>query len=193
MTEPDLKHLWQQQQTEYDAMTLEHIRTKAAAFQRKVRRRNLLEYFSMPVVVLGFAPLLFQTDSWMLQAGGALVILATAFVARQLHRRGSARKGPEAGAAVVDFHRSELARQQQAVRSMGVWYLAPFAPGLVMITLGRWFQSHAAGRTVETDRMIIALCSVVVVLTLVAIWLLNRLAAHRLQKQIDELDTLRRG
>jgi hypothetical protein len=193
MSEPDLKDLWQQQPTEYDPMTLEHIRAKAKAFQTKIRRRNLIEYLAMPIVVLGFSPLLFATHSWMLQTGGALIILATAYVAWQLHRRASARIGPESGAALADFHRSELVRQQQAVRSVGAWYLAPMIPGLVMITLGRWFQSHVPGRSIEEDRTIIALCGVIVVLVFLVVWLLNRLGAHRLQKEIDELDALTRG
>jgi hypothetical protein len=193
MSEPDLKDLWQRQPAEYDPMTLEQIRAKAAAFQKKIRIRNMVEYAAMPIVVLGFAPLLWATHSWMLQAGGVLIILATGFVAWQLHRRASARRGPESGAALADFHRSELVRQQQAVRSVGVWYLAPFIPGLVMITLGRWFQSPVASRSLEEDRTIIALCGVIMVLALVVVWLLNRLGAHRLQKEIDDLDALRRG
>ncbi len=193
MSEPDLKDLWQSQPQEYDPVTLEHVRAQATAFQKKIRRRNLIEYLAMPVVVLGFAPLLFATHSWMLQTGGALIIAATAFIAWQLHRRGSARAGPESGAALADFHRSELVRQQTAVRSVAVWYLGPMIPGIVMITLGRWFQSHATGRTIEEDRTIIALCTVIVALGFLVAWLVNRLAAHRLQKEIDEFDALTRG
>jgi hypothetical protein len=193
VTEPDLKLLWQDQPTEYDPMTLEHVRAKANAFQKKIRRRNLVEYLAMPVVVLGFSPLLFATHSWMMQLGGALIILATGYIGWQLHRRASARAAPESGAALVDFHRGELVRQQKAVRSAGSWYLAPLIPGMVMMTLGRWFQSPAAGRTTETDHVIIVLCSIIVALAFLAVWLVNRLGAHRLQKEIDELDALRRG
>ena len=130
MSEPDLKTLWQQQPTEYDPMTLEHIRTKANAFQKKIRRRNLVEYLAMVVVVLGFSPLLFATQSWMMQAGGALIILATPFIAWQLHRRGSARKTPDAATVLADFHRAELVRQRDALRSTAAWYLGPLVPGV---------------------------------------------------------------
>jgi hypothetical protein len=193
MTEPDLKDLWQDQKTEYDPMTLAEIHARATAFQKKVRRRNLIEYLAMPVVVLGFAPLLFATHSWMLQAGGALIILATGFIAWQLHSKASARTGPDSGAALADFHRSELVRQQKAIRSMGAWYIAPFLPGMALVVLGRWFQAHAAGRSLETDRLVIVLCTVIAALVLLVVWLANRLGAHRLQKKIDELDALRRN
>lgn len=193
MSEPDLKDLWQQQPVEYDAMTLEHIRGKATAFQKKIRRRNLVEYVAMGLVMLGFSPLLLRTEAWMMQVGGALMILATLYIGWQLHRRGSARTAPESGAALADFHRSELVRQHQAIRSAGVWYIAPTIPGMVMITLGRWFQHHAPGRTLEVDRTIIALCTIIVALALLVTWLIQRLGAHRLQKEIDDLDALRRG
>jgi hypothetical protein len=141
--------------------------------------------------VTGFTPSLLRADSWLMQLGSALVILAVGYVAWQLHRRGSARPGPETGAALADFHRSELVRQRDALRSVASWYLAPFAPGMLLIMAGRWFQSHVPGRPLELDRLIIALCMVIVALVFFAVWLLNRLGAHRLQKEIDALDALR--
>src|SRR6202008_183036 len=116
----DLKDLWQSQPQEDGPMPLDQIRAKAGAFQKKIRRRNLVEYAAMVVVVAAFSPLLLRTDSWMMQAGGALIILATVFVGWQLHRHASARRGPESGAALADFHRGELVRQQTALRSAAV-------------------------------------------------------------------------
>jgi hypothetical protein len=193
MSEPDLKTLWQDQPTEYDPMTIADIHAKATAFQTRIRRRNRIDYVGCALVIAGFAPLLFRTESWMLQAGGAMIILAVLFVGWQLHRRASAEATPQAGAAVVDFHREQLVRQQAAVRSIAWWYMAPMAPGMVMLMLGRLFQAHVPGRSLEMDRMIIVLCMLIVALVFLVVWLLNRLAVHRVQKLIDELDAQRRG
>jgi hypothetical protein len=190
MTDPDLKDLWQDQPTEYDPMTIADIHTKATAFRRRMRGRNQREYFGCALAVAGFTPLLFSS-SWMMQAGGALVILAVIFVGWQIHRRASAGGAPKEGAAVVDFHREQLVRQRDAARTIASWYMAPLAPGLLMMTLGRWFQAHAPGRSLETDRLIIVLCLAIMALVLLVVWLLNRLGVHRIQKQIDELDALR--
>jgi hypothetical protein len=183
----DPQKLWQSQATEYDPMTLAAIHEKARTFQARIRRRNAIEYIASAVVILGFVPALLHRGSWMMQAGSALTIAATLFIVWQLHQRASARTVPEAGQSLVGFYRAELIRQRDAVRSVGVWYLAPFVPGVALLLLGRWFQSHAAGRPIGADHAIILLSAVVVALVFLVIWLLNQRAADRLQRRIDEL------
>ena len=60
-----------------------------------------------------------------------------------------------------------LIRQRDAIASVGVWYLAPFAPGMTLLLLGRWFQSHATHRSLGTDHLIIALVAVLAIAGLV--------------------------
>lgn len=93
--------------------------------------------------------------------------------------------------ALLEFHRQELLRQRNAAKSVAWWYIAPVTPGVAMMTLGRYFQFHAPGRTLAWDHQIVILCSVIVALTFAIIWLLNAWAAERLQRRIDELDKLR--
>lgn len=184
----DLQALWRAQPTEHQPMTLAEIHQRARTMRRKVRRRNLTEYAAGVLVILGFAPVLLHPRSWMMQAGAALIIVATVMVLRHLHRMASARAVPEDGAPIVDFHREELIRQRDVLRTVGRWYLAPFIPGLALITAGRWFQAHARGRTVETDHLIILVTSAIVALFFVFVWALNQWGAKQLQKRIDALD-----
>jgi hypothetical protein len=128
----------------------------------------------------------------MTKTGSALTIIAALFVVWQLHKRAAAQVLPaSSGMPLVDFHRAELIRQRDALKSVGVWYLAPFIPGVLLLGLGRYFQAHAAGRTLARDHEIILLANAVVVLVFGAIWLLNSWGAERLQKRIGELDDLR--
>ena len=183
----DPQTLWQSQAREYDAMTLAEIHQRARTFETKVRRRNAREYIACVIVILAFLPVLFHRGSWMMQAGGALTIAATVFVAWQLHRRGAARRLPEGDETLVVFHREELMRQRDALRSIGRWYLAPFIPGMILLMMGRWFQWHAPHRPVGIDHLIILLCSAIVALVFLVIWLLNQRGADRLQRRIDQL------
>lgn len=80
-----------------------------------------------------------------MQAGAGLIMLAILFVTWQLHRRGSAESTPQAGEALVDAYRRQLIRQRNALRTAGLWYVAPVVPGMALLMLGRWFQLHAAG------------------------------------------------
>ncbi len=94
---------------------------------------------------------------------------------------------PVSGEALIDFHRGELTRQRDALRSVAVWYLAPFFPGVILLFLGRWFQAHASHRPVGLDHLIIVLCGVIIALFWLVVWLLNQRVAERLQRRIDEL------
>jgi uncharacterized membrane protein YecN with MAPEG domain len=183
----DPRKLWQSQPTEYDPMTLAAIHEKARVFGAKVRRRNAIEYIASAVVVLGFLPAVLHRGSWMMQAGGALIIAGTVFMVWQLHRRASAKSVPQAGKAAVDFYRAELTRQRDALRSVAVWYIAPFVPGMALLLMGRWFQSHATRWPVGADHFIILLTAAVAFLVFMVIWLLNQRGADRLQRRIDEL------
>lgn len=184
----DLQTLWKAQPTEHAPMSLADIHQAALTFERKVRRRNLIEYVATALVVLAFMSVLFKSASWMMQAGAALVIVAALWVARHMHKTASARAAPEADAAIFDFHRQELIRQRDALRSVGRWYLGPFVPGMVLMMAGRWFQAHAPGRSVEVDHLFILAGSAIVVLIFTGVWALNQWGARRLQQRIDDLD-----
>ena len=168
-------------------MSLAEIHQKARKLERGVRWRNIREYVASVVVVLGFSPVLFHRDSWMMQAGAALIIAATVFVAWRIHRQASARAVPEAGEALREFHREELIRQRDALRSVGRWYLGPFVPGMVLLMMGRWFQSHVGGRSLAMDHLGILLTSGVCALVFGGIWWLNLRGVRHLQEEIDRL------
>ncbi len=183
----DVQDLWRNQATEHDPMTLAEIHEKAKTFQSKVSRRNLREYIACIVVIAVFTFILLNRASWMIQVGSGLCIAATIFVGWQLHRRASARSVPEPGQALVAAYREELIRQRDALRSVGAWYLAPFAPGIAFLMLGRWFQFRPPHRPIGLDHVIILLSAAIVVLVWLVVWLLNQRGADRLQRRIEEL------
>ncbi len=189
----DIKKLWRDQKTEEGIMTLDDIRKKAGKFQSRVRRRNLREYVASVIVVFVFGWYVLVLPGWMTKAGSALCIVAALFVSWQLHRRASADTQPHDSSAtsLLEFHRRELMRQRDALKSVWLWYLAPFVPGIALTGLGRYVQFHAHGRTIAWDHQVIILCLIIVVLVFGIVWSLNALGAAKLQRQIDELDRLR--
>lgn len=168
-------------------MSLAEIHHKARQLERGVRWRNIREYAASMVVVVFFAPVLLHRDSWMMQAGATLIIAATLFVCWQIHRRTATGAIPNAGDALRDYHRQTLMRQRDALKSVGWWYMAPFAPGMILLMMGRWFQSHVPNRSLAMDHLGILLASGVAMLVFVGVWWLNQQGAKRLQKQIDAL------
>jgi hypothetical protein len=195
-TEPpaqDIKAVWRSQSPEPATISLADVQARARKFERRIFRRNRREYLASLVVIVAFAAIAWAAVGWMMKLGGVLVIAGTLYIVWRLHRDGSTRRAP-AGAsaqALLDFHRGELVRQRDLLTSVWRWYLAPLVPGVVFITLGRWFQAHAPNRSVATDHLVIVLVSIIAILVFILVWVLNALGAARLHRQIDESDALR--
>ena len=186
---PDsLKALWQSQRAETAPIAIDELRGYASKLQSAVLRRNMIEYAAAAFVVaiMGWGAIV--SPFWIMKLAQAAGALGAGVVCWQLNRRGSARHMPPDGTqSLLDFYRTELVRQRDALRSVGLWYIGPFVPSLILMGVGRWFQAHNPHRTLGTDHLIIMLGGVVLVLVMAVVWLVNQLAAARLQKQIDGL------
>jgi len=144
---------WQQGSHEPTRFNGEDLRSRMNKFERTIRRRNLREYVAAGLVIGVFAYYGWVFPTLLLRIGCGLLILGTAYVAYQLHRKASARPAPaEMGLRnCVQFQRSELERQRDALRAVWSWYLSPFLPGMSLFLFGL-FQftknvTEAAGRT----------------------------------------------
>ncbi len=184
--QPDIdpQGLWQSQKKEYDPMTLADIHLKARTFESRIQRRNAVEYVACGVVIVGFAPALLNGPHWLMRVGAGLIMLAVPFVAWQLHRRGSVDASPEPDETLVDSYRRQLARQRDALRSVGSWYLAPFVPGLALLMVGAWFTTPKPGMSVERFH-----AGLLVVWAIIAV-IRMRGGASQTKAQLDELDKL---
>ena len=200
MTDPlspddPLKAVWLSQPVELTHMTATNLTAASAGFERKVRRRNLIEYVAGAIVIpIAGAGVLFGHFGWMMRAGWALAILGIAFILWQLHRRASPRRTPvgDTPESLLDFQRAELVRQRDALRGVPVWYLLPLVPSFVVMGFGRWFQDHIPRLTPAEDHARIIGGGVIIALLLVIVWLLNAWIAARLDRAIDKIDALRR-
>ena len=187
----DLKTLWRNQQPE-DTVTLENIHDRAARFQRRISLGNAIEYVASVFVVAIFGWYCWVLPGWMTKLGTALVIAAMPFILWQLHRRGGAHRLPDASAlGLIDFHRRELERRRDALRTAWLWYILPVIPGIVLMMLGRWYQFHVPGRPIALDHLVIILGAIIALLILAVVRLVQVLGAAKLQKKIDEIDKLR--
>ena len=87
-----------------------------------------------------------------LRAAGVVSVAAVIFIVYHLHRYGSARVMPaEMGLTnCLQFHRGELERQRDLLRSVWKWYLAPLVPGMTLVCLGSVLArpEHALPRAV---------------------------------------------
>jgi len=178
----DLQALWQSQSPHGSAIALDEIRQMAQRLEHKVSRRNRREYVAAAVVVAAFGWQVFTAPSVLLRIGAGMCLVAAIAVAYLMHRWGTARTLPSdlALTSALAFHRVELERQRDLLRSVWWWYLLPFTPGVLVLEIGQ-----ALARPERTTR-IVAL-SVVMLLMAVGIYALNWRAAVRIQQRIDRL------
>lgn len=156
---------------------------QATKLQGIVSRRNRRETLATALVVPTFLFFAWFFPHWLTKLGALLIVVGAGVTQWQMRRRASARPLPEAWAgSLLDFHRSELARQRDALRSVWLWYVAPSVPGMALFLCGRQIENGVWQPGVF----------VFVAAVLAGVVLLNLYAARGLQRQIDKLDQLTR-
>ena len=181
---PDhLQRLWQGQPEQGRAMSLDELRYRSRRLTRAVSRRNLIEYVAGAVVVVVLGRAAWKAPFLAMRLGSGLIVAATIFVVYYLRRYGGAKAMPldMAATSCLAFHRGELERQRDLLRSVWKWYLLPFAPGMILVYLGPVLaHPELAARA--------AWPAAGTVLLFVCIGALNRYGAKRIQMKIDALE-----
>jgi hypothetical protein len=178
----DIRKVWQNQPLENTPMPLEEIRRKARQFEKRIQHRNLREYIAGGAGIVIFTVYLFIFKSATVRAGSALMIAAMLCVLYQIYKRASPGTLPAdlALTASLEFHRRELVRQRDLLRSVWLWYIAPFIPGIVVFGTGA-NPAHGPGSWLNAMPFLSVFG--------VIIWL-NYRAAKRLDRQIVEIESL---
>ncbi len=194
MTQPttadDLRSLWQSMPTTPIVISADAMRAKARAFQSRVRVRNLVDYAAHALVVAAFVS--FAIQPWatpLMRIGLALLCLGTLLVALGTHHRARAAAMP-AGAsatALIDFHRTELTRQRDAMASAWSWYWLPYLPGVAVLIAAFWSLSGDLDGTSIAREILFPTIAGFVIVSAVGVPL-HLLGAAHLQRRIDDLD-----
>lgn len=191
----DMKNVWRNQPVATVQISLAELRKKALKLEKRVLRRNLREYAASAIVIAGFGYYIWKFPDPMIRFGCVLVIAGALFVVYQLHKRGHARSVPEEMAFrdCLDFHRKELERQRDLLRSIWTWYILPVVPGVLVFMLGvfQWQMRppNAAARAGHV-KILFGLRVAVVAVIFTGVGKLNQWAARKLQRKIDTLNSL---
>ncbi len=178
----DARQLWREQAVPaLQALPTDELAAQSRQLRHKLSRRNRRETLAAALVALVFLAYAWIFPHWLTKLGALLVVAGEAVMLWQLKRRASLQPLPEAlGASLLQFHRAELARQRDALRSVWRWYVAPIVPGLLLFLCGRQIENGHWQ----------AWPFVVTALVLAAVVWINRRAAQQLQREIEALDGL---
>ena len=182
----DMRDLWQRREVENVTITVDELKRRAQALQRRIRRRHVWEYAASAFVIISFGRYCVVTHTMIMRISFALIVAGCIFVTWRIHSGGEVRPLPadmglEGSAA---FYRRELERQRQLLRGIWRWYFGPFVPGLAVFVAGVVISAPYGNRWAN----ILAVAFTVAVFWWIAG--LNSKAAKRLDAQIEELGSL---
>jgi len=188
-----IQKLWTQQTEEPFVMTLADVHLHAHRFQSRIRTRNLTEYAAAALVIVFFVWLAATVPEPLVQISAGLIVVGALYVCWKLYQLGRAATRGEMNAAAqswVAFHRAELVRQREALRTVWSWYLAPFIPGMVVFLAGVSFtEANPAPLPARLGVFLAGLGLMAAVFAV--IWWLNAQAVKKLDVEIAAVDAAR--
>ena len=181
--------VWRQQEIESMTLTMDDLRGRSLAFEKSIRRRNLREFVAGSLALAVSAYQMATMRQLTAQLSMALLCAGMVLVLWRLMSRGAAASLPEemGRANCIAFHRRELARQRDLLSAVWRWYLAPFVPGLALLTMDAFVSSAGNRRWLAVG---------FAAFVAGAFWLianLNRHAAERLAAQVREIESWENG
>ncbi|MBB4631223.1 hypothetical protein [Sphingosinicella soli] len=145
-----LSALWTAQTVQPRALPPEDIHRRHTALERRVRRRNLIEYMTAAMMIVAVAGLvLLDVRLGAFGAGTIGLILlgiGGGVVVRQLHRRTGGGSAIDGARPSIDAYRDSLRRERDALASVARWYIGPMLPGMVTIYASAFLNAPPGGR-----------------------------------------------
>ena len=183
--------LWQDQSVDAGFSDPAKSAARVDRFERKIRRRNALEYLAGGLVGVAFmvsSVAAAMVQEWLISSGMALCAMGFVMVLWGLSCRASnLLRRPED--ACLTHLRRQYQRQYEALRKVPLWYIGPLVPGMTL------FYFAVLARSAEHMGWLAALEELggpagATVAVFIGVALVNWWAARRLKQDIARLDAL---
>lgn len=185
----DLQNLWRTDGAQDSFTNPEDLVNRSTAFERTIRRRNLIEYAAGVLLLCLEVPafVMFAVSGEPLMAGAmVLMFVGTLVVLWNLYKRASMqRRRPE------EDCRSHLVaqyrRQADALRTVPLWYIGPLLPGVLGVYGAVTFK--ALGKVPPSEILVEMGRPLGITLAFFAfvIWL-NLRTARSLERKVEALE-----
>ena len=190
----EVRGVWQNQNLGASRITLDEIRKKSDQLDKMLRRRNTDIFVVCFTVMVCFSVSLIASPLNLFQRVGALLtvlgggFLAYQIRASQLQTRVLATMAAKIGDVTsIDFYRAALERKRDFYRGISLWSrLIALVPGLPVLCVG---EAIAHPNEAPVLRAIAVLC----IIFWAAVIPLSLRKAHKDERQINELEALKRA
>ena len=193
-TQDDFRNLWHSEAGIQPATRGEEMLTlvieRTRRFDRQIAVRNSIECIASALVVGMFAWFAWRAPNEIIRAGMAIVALSGVWIAFYILRYGGGPKPLDPGidlSAYPRILRESYERQIRLLRRVKYWYLLPLYIGLVVGSVGLWFQLASEGRNLLA-RLASLLDFGITTIVFVFVWILNeRYGVRKLERLKEEL------
>ena len=189
--EETIRESWQREGSAAPLPSIAELRDRADAFRRKIKRRNLIEYIAGGLSMIVFAFVAVVVPAPGMRIALMALMIGLIIVMWQLHKRTAPLTPPEHGGqySVLEYQSRELTRQRDALNTVFLWYLLPIIPGMVLFYSLPLFDPDFAGQSEVIWRVLrkIGFAS----LFFGVVYWLNKRAAGKLQRKLDDIEALR--
>lgn len=172
--------IWRRQPAD-SAMPLDEIRTKATAFELRVRRWRLVGGVTMGLLVAKNVWEVWTDSEAIERAGDLFMLAALVFVLLRFLRHARAETAPSTlgTTSCIEHYRSRLMRERDLSRD-GWKFVMPFVPGFALILAGRAIEGRPASQVAILIALAIAMLGG-------ALWVIAR-GGRQIEREIAELD-----
>ncbi|WBX85623.1 hypothetical protein [Sphingosinicella microcystinivorans] len=178
--------LWKAQAVRPRTLPADEIHRRHAALERRVRRRNRIEYLTaamMFVAVAGLVLLDIRLGAFGAGTIGLILLgIGGGAAVWQLHRRTGARPAIDGARPSIDAYRDGLRRECEALASVARWYIAPFLPGMITI------YTSALLKVAPGDRPLVIALAAATALLMGWVVRLNRRGAQTISAELESHD-----
>ncbi len=140
----DMGALWKAQAVPSRPLPMDEIHRRHAALERRVGRRNLIEYLTaglMLVAIVGLVLLDLRLGRFGVSTIGVILLgLGGIIVVWQLHLRTGGRPAINGAEPSIEAYRASLRRERDALASVPWWYIGPMVPGMATIYIGAFLK-----------------------------------------------------
>ena len=165
-------------------------------FDRQIAVRNSIECIAAALVTGMFAWFAWKAPNEIIRAGMAIVALSGIWIAFYILRYGGGPKPLDPGidlSAYPRILRESYERQIRLLRRVKYWYLLPPYLGLVVGSVGLWFQLVSEGENLLA-RFASLLDLGVTTVVFAVVWMLNEhYGVRKLEQLKQELCALEKG
>ena len=186
MSDDQFHKLWQEQEGVTMTWTIEQLREKVAGFEKRIHRRNLPWYAAGGLALVVCIVFGARSHELTMRIGCLMLVPALTFVLVHLYRRSRVEFATSLSESGFGCYRRQLERQRELWKTYWSWYIAPTLPGLAVILIGGPIER--GGHKEQWMRSML-LC-LLAVGGLLAEWWMMRRRVNKVQREIEELDTI---